>query len=247
MKGSYKVYNSNKGEWVNLDHTAAYDNVRIKIENNHLWVSYNYDQGPWEDKGEITSSVALNEKADKTYVDDNFAKKEDIPTNYIVNTGNDDDIVATKYIENFDDSFGLDINNASSELSFAQDEGSNNISGGKITLSGGNATMMAYDYTNEGDVEPFDNRLTIARNGLKYNNREILHADDDGNLNVKNLSIRDLVVSEDIPYRYSFVGKLPFTTGNDTVGYYHVEADLEDDTVEYYGEGHVYSFIVNDC
>ena len=43
MKGTYKVYNSNKGEWVNLDHTAAYDNVRVKITDDHkLYVSYNY-------------------------------------------------------------------------------------------------------------------------------------------------------------------------------------------------------------
>lgn len=240
MKGSYKVYDSNKGEWVNLDHAAAYDNVRIKIENNHLWVSYNYDQGPWEDKGEIISSTALNEKADKTYVDDNFAKKGEA-SNYIVNGTNKGSVkcVVVDEIDDFVKS-GLEINNGHITLQAEVATGSSSASGGGIKIDQEGIAMSSWIDDEE------ENTISLSSDGLKYNDREILHTDEDGNLNVKNLSIGDLVVSEDIPYRYSFVGRLPFSIA-DNIGYYYVEADLEDDTVKYYGEGHVYSFVVNSC
>lgn len=66
MKGTYKVYNANKGEWVNLDHTAAYDNVRVKIENNKLYVSYNYgEDDSWKYVGDVGGNIDISDKADK--------------------------------------------------------------------------------------------------------------------------------------------------------------------------------------
>lgn len=75
MKGSYKVYNANKGEWVNLDTSAGYDNVKVKIENNKLYVSYDYGtENSWEYVGDVGGNVDISGKVDKTYVDSNFAK-----------------------------------------------------------------------------------------------------------------------------------------------------------------------------
>lgn len=60
MKGSYKVYNANKGEWVNLDTSAGYDNVKVKIENDKLYVSYDYGtENSWEYVGEVGDTIKL--------------------------------------------------------------------------------------------------------------------------------------------------------------------------------------------
>ena len=172
-----------------------------------------YDQGPWEDKGEIISSTALNEKADKTYVDDNFAKKEDIPTDYIVNTGHDDDIEITRILAG-GYKVGLELGYSDSKLSFVSEVGSSETEGGRLTLSGGDATLTAY---NEGDYEgyepPFYNELTIRRDGLKYNGSKVLCINDDGVLNNNSLTVGNLVVEEGDNFNYIFEGKLPHVEG----------------------------------
>lgn len=178
-----------------------------------MWVSYNYDQGPWEDKGEISSGADLSGKADKTYVDKNFAKKEDIPTDYIVNTGNDDNIEITRSLE-CGDKVGLELGSDYSKLSFASEVGSSETEGGILTLSNSAATLKAYD---DGDSEgyelPFYNELTIRRDGLKYNGSKVLYIDDDGVLNNNSLTVGNLVVEEADNFNYTFEGKLPYEGG----------------------------------
>ena len=237
MKGSYKVYNANKGEWVNLDHTAAYDNVRVKIENNHLWVSYDFgNDGSWEDKGEVVSSSALNDKVDKTYVDDNFAKKDDIPSNYIVNgenTGNVECIIVNEHDDHV--ASGLEIKDGEAKLCAAIGTGSVETAGGCIEANGEGITISSW---NESLDSQYSNAVTLTES-FKYNDREILHTDEDGNLNVKNLSIGSLVIDEDDQVSYQFIGDIPFAMGGEDVGYYHVTATLEEDVVEELGEIHV--------
>lgn len=63
MKGSYKVYNANKGEWVNLPLNYKGDGLLLKIENNHLWSSYDGEK-TWEDVGSvgIKNALTINSK-----------------------------------------------------------------------------------------------------------------------------------------------------------------------------------------
>ena len=58
MKGTYKVYDSSKGEWVNLPLNFKGDGIQLKIEDGHLKVLYS-GQTEWEVVGPVVSENTL--------------------------------------------------------------------------------------------------------------------------------------------------------------------------------------------
>jgi hypothetical protein len=103
----------------------------VKIENNKLYVSYDYGtENSWEYVGEVGGNTDISGKADKNYVDETFAKKEDVP---ICKVFDDVDMAVS----------GLTVDNGYVELKGEVESGSSSTNGGSVEAYDGIVKISA--------------------------------------------------------------------------------------------------------
>ena len=102
----------------------------MKIENNKLYVSYDYGtENSWEYVGDVGRDIDISGKADKNYVDETFAKKEEVPICKVFNG----DVGVS----------GLTVDSGYVKLKGEVESGSDNTNGGSVEAYDGTVKISA--------------------------------------------------------------------------------------------------------
>ena len=208
----------------------------------------------------------ITNKADKSYVDENFVvNKSD--NDYDIVIGNDAgvDIVGMYYdgADTVTCECKLGENAGGVEISTQNDA---IPSKGKITVNGDDIIMVIEDYQNNLDTADY-HKVSLNNNGFTYKDSpivtlanadelNILKTDEDGVVNKSELTIGSFVIKEDKPFNYTLRGTIQsddyeiyFTAEYNKKSAKYVEQEWYNYDWEQEGvyQGYVYTFVVTEA